>query len=150
VVALTDAELRFLEAARHGVLATIAPDGRPRLVPFVFASRFSGRSKSVVLYSALDEKPKTVSDPRDLARVRDIRERPRVTVLVDRYDDEDWSNLRWLRLDGDADILEPGAAEHPHAVELLRERYTQYASHDLESRPVIRIEVTRAVSWGVE
>jgi PPOX class probable F420-dependent enzyme len=149
---LTDTELRFLDEARHGVLATIAADGRPRLVPFVFASHFTGRSKSVVLYSALDEKPKSVADPRDLARVRDIRERPRVTVLVERWS-EDWSALAWLRLDGEASILEPQserADEHAKAVELLRERYTQYAGHTLEDRPVIRIEVTRAVNWGVE
>ena len=144
---LGDAELRFLQEARHGVLATIARDGQPRLVPFVFAT-LTGRSKSVVLYSALDEKPKSVSDPRELARVRDIRERPRVTVLVERWS-EDWSQLAWLRLEGDASLLDSGD-EHAHAVALLRRRYTQYTGHNLEMRPVIRIKVTRGVSWGIE
>jgi PPOX class probable F420-dependent enzyme len=147
VSALTESQLRFLEVARHGILGTIAPDGRPRLVPFVFAT-FTGASKSVVLYSALDEKPKSVSDPRRLARVRDIVERPRVTVLVERWSD-DWSQLAWLRLQGDAALLESGD-EHAAAVALLRERYPQYASHNLDARPMIRIGVSRAVSWGVE
>jgi PPOX class probable F420-dependent enzyme len=147
VSALTEAEERFLDEARHGVLATIAASGRPRLVPFVFAT-FTGPSKSVVLYSALDEKPKSVSDPHELARVRDIVERPRVTVLVERWS-EDWSELAWLRLEGDATLLEAGD-EHAAAVALLRERYPQYGSHNLEARPIIRIEVGRAVSWGVE
>ncbi|MEO6350356.1 MAG: TIGR03668 family PPOX class F420-dependent oxidoreductase [Candidatus Limnocylindrales bacterium] len=144
---LTDGERLLLEEARHGVLATIATDGRPRIVPFVFAA-FTGRSKSLVLYSALDEKPKSVSDPRSLARVRDILERPRVSVLVERWS-EDWSQLAWLRLEGQATLLEPGD-EHTRAVALLRERYTQYASHNLEPRPVLRIGVERAVSWGVD
>ena len=151
---LTPTEEELLRETRRGVLATIAPDGRPRLVPiaFSFAISLTGDSKNLVLYSALDEKPKSVADPRDLARVRDVLERPEVTVLVDRWD-EDWSRLAWLRLQGTADLLEPGdqqAAEHATAVGLLRARYPQYASHRLEDRPIMRIRVTRAVSWGLD
>ena len=53
----------LLSRARRAVLATIAPDGRSRLVPIAYA--FAG----AVLYTPLDEKPKKVSDPHDLARV---------------------------------------------------------------------------------
>lgn len=130
------------------MLATIAPDGGPRLVPIAFAVA-GGGDDPLVLYSALDEKPKSVSDPRALARVRDILARPRVSVLVDEWS-EDWSRLAWLRLDGQASLLEPDndrAAEHGMAVRLLRERYPQYATHRLEMRPVMRIEVDRAVGW---
>ena len=104
----------------------------------------------VVIYSALDEKSKTVGDPHQLARVRDIVERPAVSVLVDRWD-EDWSRLGWQRLDGRAKLLEPGgddAGEHGAAVRLLRDRYAQYATHKLEERPVLRIEVDRIVDWS--
>ena len=107
-------------------------------------------AETAVLYSALDEKPKTVADPHQLARVRDIVERPNVSVLVDRWD-EDWSRLGWLRLDGRASVLEPDgpdAIEHATAVRLLRERYVQYATHRLQERPVLRIEVERAVDWS--
>ena len=131
----------LLERARRGVLATIAADGTPRLVPIAFA--FSDG----VLYSALDEKPKSVSDPHDLARVRDISSRPQVSVLVDEWD-EDWTKLSWVRLVGRASLLESGVAEHAVAVGLLRERYPQYASHRLEERPIIRIEVDRISSWS--
>lgn len=105
----------------------------------------------MVLYSALDEKRKTVADPHALARVRDISRRPRVAVLVDRWD-EDWSRLAWVRLEGTATLLEPfaddSAAEHSSAVALLRARYPQYATHDLESRPVIRVAVDRISGWS--
>jgi coenzyme F420-0:L-glutamate ligase / coenzyme F420-1:gamma-L-glutamate ligase len=149
VARLTEAQREMLEQSRHAVLGTTAADGRPRLVPLVFAIAAPDDGPTVI-YSALDEKPKTVSDPHQLARVRDIVERPAVSVLVDRWD-EDWSRLGWLRLDGRAKLLEPDgddAGEHGAAVRLLRGRYAQYATHKLEERPVLRIEVDRVVDWS--
>ncbi len=151
MAALDDAQLELLNGARRAVLATIAPDGRPRLVPIAYAVA-EAEDGALILYSALDEKPKSVDDPHALARVRDVLERPRVSVLVDTWD-EDWSRLAWLRLDGLAALLErtdSDAAEHEVAVRLLRERYAQYATHRLEDRPVLRIEIERVVGWGLE
>ena len=145
---LTQAELDFLAAARTGVLATLAPDGRPRLVPICFAH--GGTEAPIRLYSPLDDKPKRVTDPHDLARVQDIMSNPTVSLLVDHWS-EDWSALGWLRLDGHADVVEPGAprsAEHRTAVAALRLKYPQYADHRLEERPLIRISVERSRSWG--
>lgn len=129
------------------MLATIRPDGTPRLVPIAFA--LVERAEGLTLYSALDEKPKTVADPRGLARVRDIRARPRVSVLVDRWS-EDWADLAWLRLDGSAELLEPDntAPEHAAATALLRDRYPQYAGQRLEDRPLIRISVDHVEGWS--
>ena len=126
---------------------TLAADGRARPVPIAFA--FRDTAHGLVVYSALDEKRKSVVDPHGLARVRDISTRPRVAVLIDRWD-EDWTRLAWVRLEGKATVLDPTDAsgpEHSLAVGLLRERYKQYATHDLESRPVIRIEVERVSGW---
>jgi PPOX class probable F420-dependent enzyme len=148
---LSDAEYALLSESRRAVLATLAADGRPRLVPIACAF-VTGRSQELLLYSALDEKPKSVDDPRSLARVRDILARPRVSVLVDRWS-EDWTELRWLRLEGTARLLEPDggdAEEHARAVGLLRARYPQYATHRLEERPMLRIAVERAVSWAAK
>lgn len=148
---LTAPQQGLLDRSRRAVLGTTAPDGRPRLVPMVFASA-EAKSGGLVLYSALDEKPKRVDDPRRLARVRDILERPQVSVLVDEWH-EDWARLCWLRLDGRVAMLEPGgeaAREHALAVRLLRDRYFQYSAQHLEARPVLRIEIERAVSWGID
>lgn len=152
---LTSAEHDFLHAARRAVLATIRDDGRPRLVPLAFAvAPWTDENGRPLIYSALDEKPKSVADPRRLGRVRDILARPEVSLLVDRWD-EDWSALAWLRLDGLATLIEPAAdltdtGRHRDAVRLLRQRYKQYDSQALEARPVLRIVVTRAVSWGLD
>jgi len=138
----------LVQRSRRAVLGTTSPNGRPRLVPVAFAVVES--ASGPVFYSALDEKPKSVSDPRDLARVRDIRDRPNVSLLVDEWH-EDWSRLRWLRLDGTATLLEPGspdAREHATALRALRDRYPQYADQRLESRPLLRITVTRVATWS--
>jgi PPOX class probable F420-dependent enzyme len=116
-------------------------------VPIAYA--FEDAPRGLVVYSALDEKRKALADPHALARVRDIGARPRVAVLVDHWD-EDWARLAWVRLDGTATVLEPtdtSAAEHAYAVSLLRARYPQYATHNLEGRPVIRIDVERVSGW---
>jgi PPOX class probable F420-dependent enzyme len=147
---------RFLAAARSATLATLATDGRPRLVPICFvvdADDASGRPR---LYSPLDEKPKRTDDPRALARIRDLLARPDASLLVDRWS-EDWSRLGWLRLDCRGAVLEPeenlaskanDRGEHAIAVAALRKKYTQYATHALETRPIIRLTIDRAVSWG--
>jgi PPOX class probable F420-dependent enzyme len=140
----------FVVAARRGVLATTAPDGRPRLVPICYVVGDDARDGRPRLYTPLDEKPKRVDDPRDLARVRDLLAVPELTLLVDRWS-EDWSRLGWLRLYGSGVMLEPGAherEEHAAAVTALRTKYPQYATHGLEIRPIIRLTIDRAISWG--
>ena len=141
-MALTHPERRVLETERRAVLVTVAPDGRPRPVPICFALS----EDAAVLYTPLDEKPKSVDDPRDLARVRDIAADPRVAVLADRWD-EDWTRLAWLRAEGRATLLDPGP-EHAAAVAALRATYPQYATHRLDDRPLIRIEIDRVTTWG--
>ena len=143
---LSVAERAFLAGARRGVLATVASDGRPRLVPICFVLD----AARPVLHTPLDEKPKSVDDPTQLARVRDLLRDPRVSVLVDRWD-EDWAQLAWLRCHGTASLLEPGGegtGEHEAAVTRLRAKYPQYATHALETRPLIRIAIERVTSWG--
>jgi PPOX class probable F420-dependent enzyme len=147
------AERALVVSARRAVLATVAPEGLPRLVPicFVLAERRDGRGRPI-LYTPLDEKPKRSPDPLRLARVEDIASRPEVTILVDRWS-EDWRTLAWVRLYGEAAVLRPipgEREEHAAAVAALRAKYRQYAGHDLDSRPVIRIAVTRVTSWGIE
>ena len=144
---LSAAQRSFLAQARRAVLATIAPDGRPRLVPICFVVA----EDAAVVYTPIDDKPKQTPDPLALARVRDITSDPRVTLLVDHWD-EDWTRLAWLRLVGRADLIVPDdlvtADEHGWAVGALRARYPQYAEHRLEARPIIRIAIERTVAWG--
>jgi len=139
-VQLSPDQRAFLGTARAATLGTIAEDGRPRLVPICFAL------DGDVLFTPIDEKPKQATDARQLARIRDIERRADVTVLVDRWE-EDWDHLAWLRIDGRATLAED-PAERAAAIAALRAKYPQYAGHDLESRPLIRIAIERVRSWG--
>jgi hypothetical protein len=69
-------------------------------------------------------------------------------VVIDEYD-EDWSRLRWVRLDGTAEVLEHGA-ERDRAVAALEEKYPQYRSLSLEGCPVIRMTVERRTEWSAQ
>ena len=138
---LSDEQRNFLLGCRRAVLATTRADGRPRIVPVCFALDRED------LVTAIDEKPKASTDPGRLGRVRDILERPSVSLLVDRWD-EDWSRLAWLRIDGVARLLEPSDAGHADAVSALRHRYVPYRSMALERLPIISIEPRRVVAWG--
>ena len=137
---MTRKEAAFIRQARVGHLATVDEQGQPLNLPFCFA--FDGES----LYSPIDEKPKTAA-PRELKRVRNIRANPRVSVVVHRYDDEDWSQLAHIIIQGMAAILTDGET-HRKAVRLLRRKYLQYRIMALDERPIIRIRVVRCIRWG--
>lgn len=151
---MDDRERRYLRRARVGRLATADGEGRPNAVPVCFALLPDGdRGERIV--SAVDEKPQSV-DPDRLRRVRDVRENPRVALVVDHYR-EDWDRLGWVQVRGTARVLSPGDGSEGHdrertphasAVAALGERYDQYADHDLRERPVIAIEPGTVRSWG--
>jgi len=127
---------RRVATSYSGTLSTIGPEGRPHVVPFVFAL------KGDTLYWAVDQKPKRTQE---LQRLRNIRSDPRVGVLVDTYND-DWSALWWVRMDGTARILSD-ADERARAVNALRGKYPQYRDQPLDG-PVVAIDVQRWVGWS--
>lgn len=143
---LTPAEAAFLRGERVARLATVGPDGTPHLVPVCYEA-VSNAEGALALYIALDEKPKRVA-PGELRRVRNLTANPAVALLIDRYDDGDWGRLAFLRIDGQATILEREAPEHAPALAALRAKYPQYRAMALEGRPIIRITPTATRSWG--
>lgn len=122
-------------AARVARLATVDPDGRPHIVPIVFAVH------GETIYSVVDDKPKRAGE---LRRVRNVRADPRVCVLVDHYDDADWSALWWARADGTARVLEPSTAEAAAAVARLAARYPRQRAVG----PALAIDVARWSGWA--
>jgi PPOX class probable F420-dependent enzyme len=124
-----------LTAARVARLATTDPDGRPHLVPIVFAV------DGDTLYSAVDHKPKR---SRTLRRIENARARPDVTVLVDHYE-EDWRRLWWIRVRGRARVLDDGE-EREQALSLLAEKYEQYRSQPPDG-PVLAVDITEVRDW---
>ncbi|MGH7303793.1 MAG: TIGR03668 family PPOX class F420-dependent oxidoreductase [Candidatus Rokuibacteriota bacterium] len=133
----------LLYESRVARLGTADRAGQPLVVPVCYV--YDGRA----CFSALDAKPKRLASSQ-LRRVRNIAENPRVSLTVDRYD-EDWSRLSWVIVQGRADILTEGA-ERAGAVDLLRSKYAQYRvmGLDRETATVIRISPERTLHWSWE
>jgi PPOX class probable F420-dependent enzyme len=129
-----EARERFVRA-RVARLATADRAGRPHIVPIAFA--IAGEC----LYSAVDAKPKRTTA---LRRLANVRENPAVAVLVDHYDDADWSALWWARADGRGRVLDPDDPGARRAVELLRERYPRQRA----AGEVLAIDVGRWSGWS--
>ena len=129
----------FIRAGRVAHLATADADGQPLVIPICFA--FDGKE----FFSPIDEKPKQIS-PHKLKRLRNIAENSKVSLIIDRYD-EDWQRLAYLLITGRAKILLRGA-RHRRAVLLLRKKYSQYERMAIDERPIIVITPIRIRNWG--
>jgi PPOX class probable F420-dependent enzyme len=125
-----------LASARVARLATIDPDGRPHLVPIVFAI------EDETLYTAVDRKRKR---SQRLRRIENARARPDVTVLVDHYE-EDWPRLWWIRLRGRARVLDRGE-ERDRAFALLSEKYPQYRDQPPDG-PMLAVDIVEVREWA--
>lgn len=136
---LTAEEAQFVRRARVARLGTASGNGLPNVVPVCFVL-LKGR-----IYIGLDSKPKSVEHLK-LRRVRNIRANPRVSFLVDRYE-EDWERLGYVMITGSAtlDLSEPDRRD---AVDALRAKYPQYVNLLPDDAPVIGIAPARATSWG--
>ena len=132
---LEEARRRFGEA-RVGRLATADGSGRPHVVPFVFA--VDGDR----LWWAVDHKPKRTTA---LRRLANIAENPRVSALVDGYD-EDWSSLWWVRADGAARVV-TDEAQRAEGLRALVAKYAQYRTAT-PGGPVVAIDVERWTGWS--
>ena len=126
------ARARFA-AARVARLGTAGADGRPRVVPIVFA--VAGDQ----VYSAVDDKPKRT---RALRRLTDVAANPAVSLLVDHYE-EDWSALWWVRADGSGRVLGQRDPEAVRARGLLAARYPQQHG----AGTVLAVTVARWRGW---
>ena len=130
---------RLIRSARVAHLATADKFGHPHVIPICFV--FDGKD----FYSPIDEKPKRTA-PQKLKRLKNIRENPRVSLVIDRYE-EDWTKLGYVLVFGTARILSRGE-KHRKAVRLLRRKYRQYRSMAIQERPMIVIRPSRVISWG--
>ena len=132
----------YISEHRVGRLATADAGGRPSVIPICYIIHGSN------IYSPIDRKPKSVSAHR-LKRLRNIAENGNVSLVIDDYSD-DWSELAYVQLSGTAEIVEPGEKSGPElklVVKMLRQKYPQYESMDIDRTPMIKITPTRLRSW---
>jgi PPOX class probable F420-dependent enzyme len=134
---LDEAEARRrVGAARVATLGTIGPGGRVDLVPVTFAVHGDR------LVTAVDHKPKSTTR---LQRLINVEADPRVTVLVDAYD-EDWDALWWVRVRGHGRVVTSGT-DHASAVALLTDKYDAYVDRPPAGR-VVDVDLSSWRWWS--
>ena len=135
---------RLLDTWPVARLATSGARGHPGALPVVFALVRG------YLWTPVDGKPKRAGE---LARVRRVTENPHVELLLDEYH-ADWTNLWWLRIEGEARVVEPPQPERDPDVApvlaALRKKYPQYATVPVLRDPptLLAIRPTRIRSWA--
>lgn len=127
---------RRLDGARVARLATAGDDGRPHIVPIVFAL------DADTLYFAVDAKPKRTVN---LERLKNIAASPAVSILVDHYED-DWTRLWWVRVDGAAHVVADALLAR-RATDLLVDKYEQYQT-TRPPGPVVAVHIDRITGWS--
>ena len=120
------------EHAKVARMATVSGDGSPHLVPMTFVL------DGTTLISAVDHKPKGTTA---LRRLDNIAVNPFVSVLVDEYDDDDWTKLWWARVDGWARV------DDSRDLTRLVERYAQYRERPPDG-PAVVIEIDHWSGWS--
>ena len=132
--------LHWLSSQKVAYLATTDVHAQPHLVPVVFVRMDED------IFICIDEKPKK---HRFLKRLANIKANPKISLLVDNYDDN-WQELRWVRVDGTAILLEntdESRAVFESVISTLRDKYPQYQTMDLSRGPIIRITINAIASW---
>ena len=132
--------LSRLRAARVARLATVRPDGRPHVVPVVFAL-VGDDDPPWRVYWAVDHKPKRSPE---LQRLRNISTHDQAELVVDSYDDT-WTFLWWVRASGTSMVV-TDRDEQARAIAALSAKYRQYVQ-TAPTGPVIAIVLEEVSGW---
>ena len=127
--------------ARVARLATVEPENKPHVVPVVFAF------DDTYYYIPLDEKTKR-HKAEDLKRVKNIRQNPNVSLLIDEYQ-EDWNKLHFVIIHGIASLVfkeGQDASLLKKAHNLLCKKYPQYQTLCL-GESCIKIRPEKTFRW---
>jgi PPOX class probable F420-dependent enzyme len=127
----------LLESERVARLGLLDLDQGPRVLPVTFAVA------SGAIWSAIDSKPKSTSEP---ARLRFLRNDPRVALTVDRYSD-DWDELAWVQVLGTVELLD--ATDAAEGMAALVAKYEPYRDAPPPG-PVLRLDPERCLHWRAE
>jgi coenzyme F420-0:L-glutamate ligase/coenzyme F420-1:gamma-L-glutamate ligase len=136
--------LTLIKSARIGRLATASSNLQPYLTPVVFVIEQNS------IFIPLDDKPKTIA-AEQLKRVKNIRENPRVSLLVDHYE-ENWKNLWFVMLIGRATLLYQNGKHQTTNEKIIRiqsmlvEKYSQYTKIRTGNL-YIKIKVDKMIYW---
>jgi nitroimidazol reductase NimA-like FMN-containing flavoprotein (pyridoxamine 5'-phosphate oxidase superfamily) len=133
---LSKSEVAFIQQLPVCRLATVTEDCEPVVRPVWPV--FDG----VYVYIA--------SDP-DTPKLEHIETNPQVSLVFDDYDRSNWSNVKGVRIQGEAELLWNGE-EYRYAHDLLKEKYPEYQTEEGGWKegdlPIIKITPTGFNKWA--
>ncbi len=133
---LSKRDVAFIHELPIGRLATVTEECEPMVRPVWPV--FDG----VFVYIA--------SDP-DTPKLEHIEANPQVSLVFDDYDKENWSNIKGVRIQGEAELLWNGE-EYQYAHSLLKEKYPEYQTEEGGWKegeiPIIKILPTSFFKWS--
>jgi hypothetical protein len=120
-----------LAAHHHGVFCTLHPERGVDAVPCIYATDDEGRVGVPV------DRVKPKASMR-LQRERNLVADPRGTLLIEHWDEEDWSSLWWVRAQLRVEE-DPADAVVADLADRLSRAYVQYRDKPFESVMVLRV-----------
>ena len=120
-MALTEAEIAYLESQPVGRLATVSPDGMPQVNPVGF--RYDAE------LGVIDIGGRGLSATK---KFRNVAAGSRAALVIDEVSQQPW-RVRGLEIRGDAEVLVEQEPQRPGF-----------------SPELIRIHPRRVISWGIE
>jgi nitroimidazol reductase NimA-like FMN-containing flavoprotein (pyridoxamine 5'-phosphate oxidase superfamily) len=133
---LPDSDVTFIQQLPVSRVATSTSNGYPRVRPVWHVC--DGKT----IYFATD--PGTI-------KLRHIQVNSLVSIVFDDYDRANWSNLRGIRIQGNAKILD-GGEEYRHAHALLKDKYPEYRTEEggweYGEIPIIKITPKSFGKWS--
>jgi PPOX class probable F420-dependent enzyme len=132
----------IIDKATVARLATVDSEFKPLPVVFVFHND--------CYFIPIDEKTKQ-SKPENLKRIKNIRQNPNVTLLIDEYN-EDWRKLYFIMIQGKASIIGGKELEKNEMVllekahRLLSRKYLQYQEIGI-GQYIIMIVPQKVITW---
>jgi nitroimidazol reductase NimA-like FMN-containing flavoprotein (pyridoxamine 5'-phosphate oxidase superfamily) len=134
-IRLTKSDKAFIQQLPVCHLATATEDCEPIVRPVW--SVYDG----VYIYFA--------SDP-DTPKLDQIDANPQVSVVYDDYDRNNWSTVRGVRIQGEAELLWSGK-EYQYAHSLLKEKFPEYRTEEGGWKegdlPIVKITPTSFARW---
>jgi nitroimidazol reductase NimA-like FMN-containing flavoprotein (pyridoxamine 5'-phosphate oxidase superfamily) len=126
----------FIQEMPVGRLATATEECEPMVRPIWPV--FDG----VFIYFA--------SDP-DTPKLEQIESNPQVSLVFDDYDPKNWSKIKGIRIQGEAELLWNGE-EYRYAHSMLKEKYPEYRTEDGGWKegelPIIKITPVSFAKWS--
>jgi nitroimidazol reductase NimA-like FMN-containing flavoprotein (pyridoxamine 5'-phosphate oxidase superfamily) len=132
---LSKSDVAFIQKLPVGRLATATEDCEPMVRP---------------VWPAYDGEYFYIASDPDTPKLDQIEGNPQVSLVIDDYDRENWSVVKGIRIQGEAEILWSGK-EYQYAHSLLKEKYPEYQTEEGSWKegevPIIKVTPISYERW---